>query len=442
MPHGDSPRHARKPKKARSPRSQPKPRTKPRTKPGPATTAESAPKAAAGKPSTSAIPSYDASIRLQKLLAGAGFGSRRDVERYLTEERVTVNGRTAKLGDRADPALDDIRFDGERLSKERPAYWIVNKPRGVLTTVRDEVGRRTVVDLVPPTVGRLFPVGRLDKETSGLILMTNDGDVGHALLHPSLGNEREYRVNVKGQMDQKGIGRLERGIQLEEGKTAGVRVSDVRFDAESKTSSLTLTLVEGKKRQIRRSLLVLGFPVRRLVRVRMGPLRLGRLAVGESRALRSEERRALLEHVRRLRAGEPVAASARTGAVAREDIAAPPRARETRRTRGATSSGTGRGTGAKRGAKRSAKKAGKKAGKRASKKRASRKSSAKRLGRGSARTEREDTFDARPGSKPGTRPAARPGTRPGTKPGARRGPGKPPRGPRQRTAASRKGVRR
>ena len=115
MPHGDSPRHARKPKKARSPRSQPKPRTKPRTKPGPATTAESAPKAAAGKPSTSAIPSYDASIRLQKLLAGAGFGSRRDVERYLTEERVTVNGRTAKLGDRADPALDDIRFDGERL---------------------------------------------------------------------------------------------------------------------------------------------------------------------------------------------------------------------------------------------------------------------------------------------------------------------------------------
>lgn len=268
--------------------------------------------------------------RLQKLLASAGFGSRREVEQFLVEERVTVNGKTASLGDKADPLLDDIRVDGERLKRERPAYWLVNKPRGVLTTVRDNEGRRTVMNLLPRKVERLFPVGRLDLETSGLLLMTNDGDLAHALLHPSMGNEREYRVNVKGQLDAKAIGRLERGVSLEEGKTARAQVEDVRYDPDSHTTSLSLTLVEGKKRQIRRSLLVLGFPVRRLVRVRMGPLRIGRLPVGEARPLRSEERRALLEHVRRLRAGEPVTATARSGS-GRDDLAPPPRKSRSRR---------------------------------------------------------------------------------------------------------------
>ena len=143
--------------------------------------------------------------RLQKLLASAGFGSRREVEQFLVEERVTVNGKTASLGDKADPLLDDIRVDGERLKRERPSYWLVNKPRGVLTTVRDTEGRRTVMDLLPRKVERLFPVGRLDLDTSGLLLMTNDGDLAHALLHPSMGNEREYRVNVKGQLDARAV---------------------------------------------------------------------------------------------------------------------------------------------------------------------------------------------------------------------------------------------
>ena len=199
--------------------------------------------------------------------------------------------------------------------------------------MRDDEGRRTVMELLPRSVGRVFPVGRLDLETSGLLLLTNDGDLAHAMLHPSLGNEREYRVNVKGKLDAKAIGRLERGVTLDEGRTAAVKVSDVSYDADSHTSSLSLTLVEGKKRQIRRSLLVLGFPVRRLVRVRMGPLRIGRLAVGEARPLRSEERRALLEHVRRLHAGEPVQAPARTGSH-REDLAAAPRKSGARRGRG------------------------------------------------------------------------------------------------------------
>lgn len=240
------------------------------------------------------------SVRVQKLLAAAGFGSRRDVEQFIVDQRVTVNGRTAKLGDSANPSVDDIRLDGERLLREKPSYWILNKPRGVVTTVRDDEGRKTVVNLLPAKIERLFPVGRLDRETSGLLLMTNDGDTAHVLLHPSLGNEREYRVNVKGRIDAKAVGRLEKGVSLEDGRTSPGRVSAVRFDPDSGNSSFLLVLMEGRKRQIRRSLLILGFPVRRLVRIRMGPLRLGRLPIGQARPLRAEERRALLAHVARL----------------------------------------------------------------------------------------------------------------------------------------------
>jgi len=242
------------------------------------------------------------SVRLQKLLAGAGFGSRRDVEQFIVDERVSVNGQTATVGDSADPGVDDIRLDGERLLQEKPSYWLLNKPRGVVTTVRDDEGRKTVIGLLPKNVGRLFPVGRLDRETSGLVLMTNDGDTAFALLHPSLGNEREYRVNVKGRIDSKAVGRLEKGVSLEDGRTSPGRVSAVRFDPDSGNSSFSLVLMEGRKRQIRRSLLILGFPVRRLVRVRMGPLRLGRLPVGHARPLRAEERRNLLSHAAKLRA--------------------------------------------------------------------------------------------------------------------------------------------
>lgn len=345
MAHGNSPRHARKPKKARAKKparaaSSPDGEREERPPRGRFAKAEpararaatpSARSSAKTKPGRVPMSPSGGAQRLQKLLASAGFGSRREVEQFIVEERVTVNGKTASLGDKADPLLDDIRVDGERLKRERPSYWLVNKPRGVLTTVRDTEGRRTVMDLLPRKVERLFPVGRLDLDTSGLLLMTNDGDLAHALLHPSMGNEREYRVNVKGQLDARAIGRLERGVSLEEGRTARSQVEDVRYDPDSHTTSLSLTLIEGKKRQIRRSLLVLGFPVRRLVRVRMGPLRIGRLPVGEARPLRSEERRALLEHVRRLRAGEPVAAPARSSS-GRDDLAAPPRKSGARRT--------------------------------------------------------------------------------------------------------------
>lgn len=307
MAHGASPRHSRRARprpskpdsadKAGAPRSEPvadrrETRSVGATKAS-ARTAQSASPAESGSP-----------VRLQKLLANAGFGSRREVERFILEERVTINGRVATLGESADPLQDDLRVDGERLAREKPVYWLVNKPRGVVTTVRDDSGRRTVIDLLPRRAGRVFPVGRLDRETSGLLLLTNDGDLAHALLHPSLGNEREYRVQVKGRVSEQTVSRLERGVPLEEGRTAPARVAGVRFDPETGTTTLGLTLVEGRKRQIRRSLLVLGHPVRRLVRVRMGPLQLGRLATGEARQLKPEERQRLFEHVERLRSGE------------------------------------------------------------------------------------------------------------------------------------------
>ncbi len=289
MPHGKSPKHTRRARKKSAAQTPVGSKADPRKKSRTIATADAGGSAPTGL------------VRLQKLLAAAGFGSRRDVEQFMIEERVTVNGRVAILGDRADPSIDDIRLDGERLLREKPSYWILNKPRGVVTTVRDDEGRRTVINLLPRNVGRVFPVGRLDRETSGLLLLTNDGDTAHALLHPSLGNEREYKVSVKGEIDERAIGRLQKGVPLEDGRTAPGRVSAVRFDSDSGTSSFTLVLVEGRKRQIRRSLLILGFPVRRLVRVRMGPLRLGRLAVGEARPLRAEERRALLAHAAKLR---------------------------------------------------------------------------------------------------------------------------------------------
>ena len=296
MPHGISPKHTRKARK----KQVGKPGSASRKRPVKRPASDSTVSGAQNEPT----PAFERAVRLQKLLAGAGFGSRRDVEQFMIDERVTVNGRVASVGDRADPSVDDIRLDGERLLRDKPSYWLLNKPRGVVTTVRDDEGRKTVIHFLPKNVGRLFPVGRLDKETSGLLLLTNDGDTAHALLHPSLGNEREYRVSVKGQIDSKAVGRLERGVPLEDGRTSPGQVSNVRFDSDTGNSNFSLILMEGRKRQIRRSLLVLGFPVRRLVRVRMGPLRLGRLAVGQARPLRSDERRNLLAHVAKLRVGE------------------------------------------------------------------------------------------------------------------------------------------
>ena len=239
-------------------------------------------------------------VRLQKLLAGAGLGSRRACEDILRAARVRVNGQVAKLGDSADPRRDLVALDGERLEREPLAYWVVHKPAGVVTTVRDPQARRTVMQLLPRYLPQLHPVGRLDYESTGLLLLTNDGDVTQALLHPSLGSEREYRVTIRGELDPRTRKALEHGVVLEEGRTAPATVGRAVFDADANTTCFSLTLVEGRNRQIRRSLLALGHPLKRLVRVRMGPLRLGSLPRGQARALRPEEVGELKAHVRAL----------------------------------------------------------------------------------------------------------------------------------------------
>jgi 23S rRNA pseudouridine2605 synthase len=237
---------------------------------------------------------------VQRILAAAGFASRRGAEEFIEQGRVTINGNSAKLGDRADPTRDIVALDGERLVREELAYFIAHKPRGMLSTRTDPQGRRTILDLVPEDAARVYPVGRLDLDTSGLVLLTNDGALTHRLLHPSLGNEREYKVVVKGELTEPLQRRLARGMRLEDGKTSPMRVEAVHFDSDKAVTQFSLILTEGRKRQIRRALLALRRPVKRLERTRMGPLRLGRLRPGELRLLRPDEVKMLWDHANKL----------------------------------------------------------------------------------------------------------------------------------------------
>ncbi|MEM7411744.1 MAG: pseudouridine synthase [Myxococcota bacterium] len=229
---------------------------------------------------------------MQRILAAAGVASRRAAEEWIRAGRVTVNGRVGTLGERADPARDVVCVDGERLTPEPLAYWIVHKPRGVVTTVRDPEGRPTILSLLPEAAGRLYPVGRLDRDTEGLVLLTNDGPLTHALLHPSHEIEREYVVRARGAMREGALRRLAEGIVLDDGPTAPAGVE--RVEVEERFTTFHLTVIEGRKRQIRRALEALGHPVLGLCRIRMGPLVLGRLAAGEARVLATHDRRRLL----------------------------------------------------------------------------------------------------------------------------------------------------
>lgn len=209
---------------------------------------------------------------------------------------MSVNGETAGIGDSVDPDRDSVCVDGRALDAAPRAYWLVHKPRGVVTTVRDTHGRRTVLDLLPDRSLRLFPVGRLDLDTEGLVLLTNDGELAHVLLHPSFESEREYEVAVRGRISRESLRRLAAGVTLEDGPTAPAKVSRARYHAEDDTSVFRLILIEGKKRQIRRALAALGHPVVGLLRVRMGPLQLGTLAAGEARPLDDGEISDLAAH--------------------------------------------------------------------------------------------------------------------------------------------------
>jgi 23S rRNA pseudouridine2605 synthase len=225
-------------------------------------------------------------VRLAKYIAHCGVASRRHAERLVTSGRVHVDGRRV-----VDPALDvgdesDVRVDGRPIGRERHEYYLLNKPVGVVSTAHDPEGRRKVTDLVPSRV-RLYPVGRLDADTSGLILLTNDGGLANRLTHPSFEVEKTYRARVRGSVGESALERLRSGVMLEDGGTAPASVSVL--GRHGGDTELELTIHEGRKRQLRRMCEAVGYPVVELERTRFGPLELGALPRGDYRPLEPEE---------------------------------------------------------------------------------------------------------------------------------------------------------
>jgi 23S rRNA pseudouridine2605 synthase len=230
--------------------------------------------------------------RLQKLMARAGYGSRRKCEALISAGRVQVNGRVARLGQKADAANDVIEVDGRLISFEKIVYIKLNKPVGVISSTEDELnqGRRTVRELVD-VPGHLYPVGRLDRQSDGLILLTNDGRLAHRLTHPRFGHEKVYDVELEGAIDDGALNRWRRGLYLDGRRTAPAKIDVI--SRKGSQSRLRITLREGRKRQIRRVAALLGHEVTRLTRMNIGPLELGDLAPGEWRYLNAAEVRAL-----------------------------------------------------------------------------------------------------------------------------------------------------
>jgi 23S rRNA pseudouridine2605 synthase len=231
--------------------------------------------------------------RLQKVLARAGLGSRRVCEEFVADGRVTVNGEVAVLGRRVDVEHDAVALDGVPVVvRDDLVYYLLNKPVGYVSTASDPEGRPTVVELVPPAP-RVFPVGRLDYDTEGLLLLTNDGDLTHLLTHPRFGVVKTYLAEVEGEPTPATVRALREGVELDDGMTAPARVAVVQ--RHGATSAVELGIHEGRNRQVRRMCDAVGHPVIRLVRTRIGPLRDGSLKPGTWRALTPAEVRALYE---------------------------------------------------------------------------------------------------------------------------------------------------
>jgi 23S rRNA pseudouridine2605 synthase len=241
---------------------------------------------------TNVRPDLPQGDRLQKVMAQLGYGSRRACEEIISAGRVTVDGVVAELGRRIDIDCARVEIDGVAVSvKPGLVYYLLNKPKAVVTTASDPQGRRTVVQLVPDEP-RVFPVGRLDADTEGLLLLTNDGELTHRLTHPSFGVEKEYLAEVEGAPTPAVMRRLREGVDLEDGRTAPARAS------VSSGSLVRLVIHEGRNRQVRRMCDAVGHPVRRLVRVRIGPLADRKLKPGEWRPLTQPEVQALQAAVR------------------------------------------------------------------------------------------------------------------------------------------------
>lgn len=226
-------------------------------------------------------------VRLQKILAKVGIGSRRVCDDFIAAGRVTVNDEVAELGRRIHPGIDVVRLDGAVIGV-RPGmvHYLLNKPVGVVTTADDPQGRPTVVECVP-NEPRVFPVGRLDMDTEGLLILTNDGELTHRLTHPSFGVEKEYIAHVEGEPTRGALRQLREGIELEDGMTAPAKATLVA------PSILRLTIHEGRNRQVRRMCEAVGHPVKRLIRSRIGPIADRKLKPGAWRELTGDEVRSL-----------------------------------------------------------------------------------------------------------------------------------------------------
>jgi len=230
-------------------------------------------------------------VRLQKYMAHAGVASRRKSEAIIEAGRVRVNGEVVtELGTRVDPDTDRVQVDGREVGLPSTRWLLLNKPPGVLTTRRDPGGGRIVYDLLPPDSGDLRYVGRLDRATEGLLLLTNDGDVLNGLTHPRYEVEREYRAEVKGKVLPETLQQLVRGVRLDDGPARAVRAWTPRDESDR---CVRLILTEGRNREVRRLLEAVGHPVTALRRERYGPVKLGDLAPGSWRELTDREIRAL-----------------------------------------------------------------------------------------------------------------------------------------------------
>lgn len=227
-------------------------------------------------------------VRLQKFMAECGVASRRKCEQLIEEGRVKVNGHVAALGTKINPKKDIVTLRGKRIGRqESPRYIMLNKPRGFVTTVSDELGRKTVMDLLDGVKERVYPVGRLDRDSEGLLLMTNDGALANALTHPSYEITKTYRVTVRGKVEDEVLQALREGVEIDSGKTAPCEV--VPLVEETQRTVLEFKIHEGKNREIRKMLEHFGLEVIRLRRIAIAGVKLGMLKIGDYRDLNENE---------------------------------------------------------------------------------------------------------------------------------------------------------
>ena len=230
--------------------------------------------------------------RLQKVMASCGIASRRKCEEISTQGRVYVNGtKVTELGTKVSKK-DVIVVDGKELTREELVYYVLYKPTGYLTTVSDDLGRRTVMDLISPELKkqyRIFPIGRLDYDTSGVLLFTNDGEISYRLTRSGKEIEKSYQVRVEGIIDQNAVNKLMKGVEIDGIMTKRASVEIISFDRKNKSSLIILTITEGRNRQVRKMCEAIGFPVKKLKRVSFGGITLDGLSVGEYRPLKPHE---------------------------------------------------------------------------------------------------------------------------------------------------------